>query len=147
MWARENVGAIIAAQTTSGFPLLADFQTAYGAQLLGATVVRVRGETRFKPVAAASYSTVAAMAVLPDNTPTVDPLGTTGAFIDWMAYQPILGDIAQTGADSVRANTWDVKSSRKIEELGEGLFMMVSNPLAGTAAEFSAVLSIGLKLP
>ena len=142
VWARHSaVGIAVPAQDAIFSDLLSEFETRYGADLIGATIMRTRGEFKTsqsvvigarrwqEPVDGVTRLTV-------DDSPINRPEH------DWFLYRPVLLDVT-TG---VRVVEIDVKSSRKVEELGESILWSVGN-IASAAAEVSWDLSLGLKLP
>ena len=146
VWARRLIiGATTGANAASFSDLLTDFQTALGADALGVTVVRIRGAISFTGtsllVVGARIMTQSDFATLvsPAQGPSSDQ------YADWMMYEPVVHNgVATVG--SVSGQHFDVKSSRKLEELGQGLLLAVSNPTL-SAASWDMDLSIGLKLP
>lgn len=159
VWAR-HAGAFDPTDTPGvhGVDLLSQFQENYGAQLIGATVVRIRGYV--VPTSDGSFTGNFqgrwGILVDSDNTDVTlasnDPGGRP--FEDWMAYQPFSiatggqsTTLQQVATGNVYANEWavDVRSSRKIEELGEGLYLFWNLPESTWGLNWE--LSIGLKLP
>lgn len=148
IWAREVItGNIVPAEDSTFANLLSDFQAEYGANLIGATVMRIRGRLEFFPASTATAVSAAAIKVESESVAfQAAVLDAHGPFMnlhdDWMAYEPLI--FRGTGAV-----TWDVdvKSNRKLEELGETLVLSVSNPIVGVTITYRGILSIGLKLP
>lgn len=156
VWARAQGDALVAAGTGAGAgfktDLLTQFEGAYGADLLGATVMRVRGQY-FADMASflagpgavghltAGIRTYAEPLDPDEETPADTP------HADWMSYEPFICAITGDPFYASDRRTVDVQSSRKMEELGTGLLLAVSHNVSGVAIPFSYDLSIGLKLP
>lgn len=155
------------ATTFIGADLLGNFQSEYGAQLLGATVVRVRGFIAPGIATAgadsAGYAATVGMIVDKDRDPATGYIlqGNEDLAVeqrehdDWMAYLPFT---VQNPSDVRTDITWntmaspyavDIKSSRKIEELGQTLQLWTSTPPADNPdlPGIGFHLSVGLKLP
>jgi hypothetical protein len=144
VWARRLIlGAAVGANTAVFSDLLSDFQTALGADALGVTVVRVRGGWNYQGgqiliagIRIMTQSDFATM-VSPGQGPAADQ------YADWMGYFPVFRNGAPADFQSQEI---DIQSSRKLEELGQGLLLSVSNPTLDPSV-FNMDLSIGLKLP
>lgn len=159
VWARTLVAGSISSTT---FPapgdvayvnLLGQFETQYGADMLGCTIMRLRGRVGFvvtgvntasiaqlifgaRIATQESSSPPAPLTELPDSAgPATSP------HADWMCYAPINSTF--NGDDS---GLIDVKSMRRLDELNQyflGAFQMGNN----SAATFNATLSTLLALP
>lgn len=142
--------------------LLALFETEYGADVLGATIVRVRGWAALRDPDLAAGEHVYARAVAfigsqndiargSDNEDS--PFATESAWKDYFFFEPFfLPDDTETAHLGVTAQRIiDVKSSRKLEELNQTLVMDVAGrnfaAAAASNAAFHADLSILLMLP
>lgn len=156
VWAR-SFGFLGSDTGQFGVDLLGNFQQEYGAQLVGATVVRIRGfispgQTPLQ----GTYGGVYGIIVDTDNTILDDSRNAVEQreHDDWLAYLPYTiqgvenrpGNVATSNAN---ANEWavDIKSSRKVQELGQSLFLFRETPSLGSAPGMEWHLSIGLKLP
>ena len=142
VWARSiTSNLVLAGNGTTNDPLLADFQTTYGAQLIGCTVVRIRGWLKVSSTLPEDEFVVVGIRVITDTEtlpaaagPIVDP------HADWMYY-----DVLQEGSlDGGRY--FDVKAMRKIDELGQGLSMIFEHAGA-TATNIDLVVSVLVALP
>lgn len=139
--------------------LLTAFETAYGAQLIGCTVVRVRGLITFPGVLAAdtviyrstlhigTQQEAARATVAADNA-----FDAQSATQDYMMFEPFVGPTNTNGLDghASQGRVIDVKSSRKLEELNQSLIYTVSARSLGanvgtTTSTFD--FSVGLMLP
>lgn len=140
--------------------LLDDFETQIGAQLLGATIMRIRGIIHFHWTSINSTNQAqAAWGALVANpettsTATMDPLGVTSKYNDWMGYgakpsYPFEGAPAAAGVFT--NNTIfdvDVKSRRRLDELNEELIgAFTYNGDAAPTVQVSHNLSILVALP
>lgn len=153
VWARSfGTGIVAAGDVGLTVDLLEDFKAALGSDILGCTVMRIRGEYLLDqgPVAE-SESQIAVVGIRTFTEPldATEELPLTTPHADWMSYEPLTtvhhpGDTANY---KVNRRVIDVKSSRKMEELGEGLGLFVEHNTVGVAAGFTWALSIGLKLP
>lgn len=154
VWARTaSRGIIPAGPNVNQLALLGEFETRYGASLIGATVMRVRGE-----ILIGRTTDVALDAIVVGGirvvTQTTDPADIEGEGplvdpeADWMAVFPVilqraLGSTVDSGIHRIAV---DVKSARRLEELQQKLYMFWSQD--GTnSVDIIAHLSIGLKLP
>lgn len=161
VWAR--VTGNLVQPDTRGTDLLDAFQTEYGAQLLGATVMRIRGylipDLPSDPVPGI-VTGVTGIIVEQDQEladQALENVPRARAHDDWLAWLPFLvdstnGGVAPPGTASWNADAspWavDIKSSRKIEELGQGLHMWYDTVAPGSVTvNMNYDLSIGLKLP
>jgi len=151
VWARSAPGGLTAIGTTTAANLLAQFETAYGANLIGATVVRIRGLLIVEPPAtAADHQLVIGVKVTEGaagaQATISGPLEAPND--DWMLYEPFMTSATPTGysqsLDPLR-RVIDVKSSRKIEEMGQQLTIAADADV--TSWELSWHLSVGLLLP
>jgi len=139
----------ITANTIFTINPLGSFETQFGAQLLGATIVRVRGvmfaEATAAPLAGSHQPLVLGMRIVDEAeaTPLVAQSPTVDLHADWFVYEPFYASMS-TLSDT---NGWkfDSQSSRKLEELGQGVRMSVGNS-GGPTIVFSSVISLGLKL-
>lgn len=143
--------------------LLEQFQTEYGAQLLGATVMRIRGYCEPFFSVAAPGNTIArgvfGFIVEDDNellTPEPSDLPAARPHDDWLAWLPWSASGQDPGPAANGLTTWnsqssmyavDIKSARKIEELGQGLHLWPQLEAPGATVTFTYDLSVGLKLP
>lgn len=161
IWARSS-GFLT--RDDAGADLLAQFQTEYGAQLLGATVVRIRGWVApgTIPVGADGSQFDGLYGFIVDDDRFSYTFASAPSLAveqrehdDWLWYSPFVVQNYTTTqrtdlTPNAQANPWavDVKSSRKIEELGQTLQIWQSTPDANP--DFTGLgfhLSIGLKLP
>lgn len=149
-----------------GADLLAQFQQEYGAQLLGSTVVRVKGWVVPNSISSGAdgQQMEGLWGLIVDQDRTDYSLANNPEMAveqrehdDWMYYSPwvvhnyaTLGMAFRDVTPNVYASPYavDIKSSRKIEELGQTLQIWTSTPDVNpdyTGTGFH--LSIGLKLP
>lgn len=153
VWARtgpvENQTKTAGVAGTSRTDLLAQFQTTYGAQLLGCTVMRIRGTWAYvaavgdikKPITCGIrvFDEAHNIATLPG--PITDP------HADWMYYETLLANEPQVaGTTYTGRSVFDVRSRRKIEELGQGLAIAFEGNSA-VAQDFWWQASVLLALP
>lgn len=134
---------------------LEPLQTDIGAQLIGCTVMRIRGRlnvnfegTSTTPVQGAigvrriSDDSLAFGAVALANISS-GPSHIPGRHMDWMLYEPY----------ALPANNWvdlsfDTKARRKVDEVGDGIMLYMDSTLAGTDhVEIAGILSFLIALP
>lgn len=123
--------------------LLGNFETTYGAQLIGCTAVRIRGVIKYDHAGAGDVSAVTAIRVV-DDQEVATLTGARGPLLDlyadWMMFEPTI----RSGLTEDE-HVFDVQSSRKIEELGQGLYVAIQS--TSVALTYQGVFSVGLKLP
>lgn len=155
VWVRRQLFQGPASNVETGTDLLSTFETAYGAQLIGCTIVRIRGlmfaftdeaagaVDSFRMAARVTSGNVDISTAVPDLTPFTDENA------DWMLYEPFINFTGNTDGHVGNIRYVDNQSSRKIEELGERFVMFHgSNPAAPTVQwGYGYDLSIGIKLP
>lgn len=161
IWARKAGRGIINAPDTEppglNLDCLDDFKAAYGADLLGATLVRVRGQILVHiPDQAAMQAGLVVVGmrtytespdgdVVDEETPLDQPYG------DWLMYQPSIiwkgrQLVDPTNCYAVHRYDVDIKSSRRFEELGDGLLLSASHDVVGVTGQLVYNLSFGIKL-
>lgn len=175
VWARNfTTGTLIASQTVANaalatparFNLLDTFETAYGANLIGCTIMAIKGYLGFL-----GQSTVAGdhffgrvgikvtdqpLALVAGNDSLYDTSSQTGgAHDDWMAFFPLF--VSSTGAGQVSpgwdgaGSSWarvDVQSRRRLSELGQSLMLDVSGiAVTGIDLVYAHDLSVLVALP
>jgi len=150
IWARQ-AGLVSGGPASGGeVDLLQLFNQTYGADLVGATVMRIRGIMAVRSANIGQHL-VAGVRVMADGGPPFSAT-TEGPnvqpFADWMLYEPFTTDVASGNSTDVSARVIDVKSARKLEELGDGLRLQWNMPPGNVVTvTFDYTLSIGLKLP
>ena len=139
--------------TFNGLPLN-NFETLYGANLIGATVMRVRGVISATlvgpttPVNAQAYAAIRCGMRVTDHSDVafgdyqVGAMFLNQAHADWFMFEPFMLDNAGTIAastdevDTTAASEIrhvDVKARRKIEELEDTLEFLVGAPPPASA--------------
>lgn len=143
VWARVIAQDVDVAANTSVFTnLTSAFETLYGAQLIGATVMRIRLRF-FNPAANVGLPIIYGVRI--NNDSQFDNLDNasgpgTDAHADWMTWgmlnsgDPLVTDI-------------DVKSMRKFEEIGDGVMLGLSNVTATGAVDLDFTASLLIALP
>lgn len=138
------------------FDALAPFEASLGASTIGVTVVRTRGYIAVGATAAEILQIRATMYVGEDadNTPDSDDnsFSDVAQNRDYFLYEPFVAFPAQETPNTtdVSRRMIDVKSSRKIEELNQTLFLEFSAINNGAGIDQSLVvgdLSLLLMLP
>lgn len=127
--------------------LLADYETAFGADAHGSTVMRIRGIVTFAPQIPAVAETIQwGIVVVP--TPYVTSLSPrTNHYEDWMIYESITLPPAalMQNFELPLLRTIDLRSRRRLPEIGTTLAFAVV-PTGGTL-QYSYGLRILLALP
>ncbi|WP_157034563.1 hypothetical protein [Corynebacterium jeddahense] len=148
IWVRD-VGASPAATPTGATDLLTDFRALNGgAQPLGVTVTRMRGRLAAQVSASPTFltdMTVGAI-VLPRTIPAADiPTPVTDLHADWLMWQPMDG-LGQGAASAAGFSVEiDVRSQRKMDEVGETLWLAWEGTGLTTSLAWS--ISTLVKLP
>ena len=145
VWARATYRFQLGPNAITQANLLSDFEVAYGAQLIGSTVMRIRGVLSCYSVSATVYNT-SRVGVIVERQPVVLAGPYTQPHADWMLYEPLVS--GPQNAFGPASRVIDVKSSRKIEEISDQLTMVVqADPLNVQTLIHYVDLSIGVKLP
>lgn len=151
VWARNIVSTPIVAPVATGIQvnLLGQFEAEYGANLIGATVVRVRGAIFAAPAVAGPSACVFATRVSNDADATAGGGPIDSPYADWSMWEPFVfndaGVADQTGDSDLLGRIVDVRSMRKLEEINEQFTAWVQP--SNQAYNVSWNLSILLKLP
>jgi hypothetical protein len=160
IWARYATSLIVPTEGGINRDILEDFEAEYGADLVGATVVRIRGIIALSTPSGEQGSDVVVAAGIrvygerntPSNSDNLasEPGPFSGPHADWMMYKPIF--MGTTLGYVEREVEIDVKANRKIEELGQSLMISLEQDSAASTAANTAYdafvnLSLGLKLP
>lgn len=142
--------------------MLAPFEAEYGSDIVGSTIVRVRGYMRVYDPELTADDLIQVRSTLrignqnevvrgPDaNDNAFDP---DSAWLDYFMFEPFTINTTSTASESydLTGRMIDVKSSRKLEELNQSLIHEVSGKGTGNAAALSFVyvddLSILIMLP
>lgn len=160
IWARVFDSTSITGDAV-GTDLLSEFETAYGAQLIGCTITRIRGyffawgsnttaeaQDAFRMGIRVTSGFLELNPLDQDNSPWNDD------WADWMAWEPYVTVPALAGAellgpDTLVARQIDVRSKRRLDELNQRLVMLYGgNPAAPTITwGVGYDLSIGIQLP
>lgn len=144
IWARRVINAAPVGATSSVFSdLLTDIETAIGADLVGVSIMRIRGMVRHNMAlgqfAIRTFTSSTFATLTNAQGPSNDP------YADWMLYQPLMAE-GPVGDNFTNVEI-DSKAARRLDEVGQGLLLGVSNLTAQADAVFNADLSIGVKLP
>lgn len=152
IWARYRSTSIaVVAGTAFNVDPLATFETAYGAQLLGCTIMRIRGSITAKMVAGVNAQLTWACKVADLPGTTAEAPASTGINDDWFMYESWASVTSTPTAlePSVQLQKEiDVRARRRLDELGQRLVLAAETTSAG-AGQFttSAVLSFLIALP
>lgn len=143
VWARvTGLNVDITAGTATFTNALATFETAYGASLLGCTIMRVRGMI-YPGTQADGGVIVAGLRVMEDSEFTVGYTAAAGPgtdlHADWMYWEAI-------PSSRNEGHYFDVRAMRKIDELSQGLLFSISC-IDTTVVDLDFALSILVALP
>ena len=124
--------------------LLSSFETSYGADLIGCTVVRIIGQLQFV------FTTDPSLAVMgimhgASTLDTVDVLPYTTPHLDWMFYHAVTGE--SQGAALYGRAEFDLRGMRKIDELNETIWWAAERTVAAGATTVDGQISCLVKLP
>ena len=132
--------------------LLETFRTAaeYGAQPMGTTITRVRGQLLLSEITAVAANDAFTWGlIVEDRSSTLAqlPLPDDQEHVDWLAWQP-----CAAFGESGRAGSWvryeiDVKSQRRLDEIGQTLWLVCDARFPGASYNAIFSLSVLLKLP
>jgi hypothetical protein len=154
IWARTLspfAGTAIAANTAGTFGLLTAFQTALGADVLGCTVMRIRGHVSVLNQVGSHHDVdlTWGIAVAPTGTPAVQLDPELVPHYDWMQWEN-LQMTAENGLATDFAyikSTVDVRSRRRMQELSQDLIFAYKNMHTVDAHTLHVGLSVLLALP
>jgi hypothetical protein len=139
------------AATSGAYDLLEDFRlaTQYGAQPLGTTVTRVRGYLVLSSPSVTTPTGITWGLVVEDRAAAVAevPKPQQERHVDWLAWQPHphVGTDGITG--TANAREIDVRSQRKLDEVGQTLWLAWDQTSATVTWTVAFSLSVLLKLP
>lgn len=149
IWARVNGSAVV--DDTQGIcvDLLEPFRALYGSDLVGVTVDRVRGTIFWNTenVVVSGITCVSAIRTESQLNLSEEEGPLAAKHDDWMMYDTTILDDNSPGWYLVDRRPIDVRSSRKMEEVGETLMLAFEHDAAATALGVKYVLSVGFKLP
>lgn len=152
IWARSHVGttntALVASAGTS-VNLLAAFEASYGAQLLGCTVMRVRGTIAAQNASASfTLNTAVGLQVAADDLTAaqLDPFARLND--DWMYWDTLLAN-QNIATELAHVDNYkiDVRAKRKIDELGDTLWLGLRNVSTVTSVNLVYAFSVLVALP
>jgi len=127
IWAYVNGLLVISPGVTSVSNLLTSAETLLGAQFVGSTIVRNHGHVTPRILGAATNIWTVAIGVFPETmtAATLDP--NVNPHLDWMYINSEEQDATASdrAAHSPNRMEWDLKSKRKLDEIGERLTMVV----------------------
>lgn len=151
VWARSVASATVsspvppALNAPTRFDILSSFETIYGAQLLGATIMRVRGRMGVAGVSTEGVAIRATMRIGSQNEVVRGPNANDNAFdsnavsLDYFMFEPFLCNTAAgatlTNGNDIHGRMIDVRSHRKLEELNQSLILDYSSVGLGVAVQ------------
>jgi len=143
VWGRFFTNSSIIAGGDVKLTPLGDFETAYGANLIGATVVRLIGEIGV-------LSTVATVSVqhgimIGSATVTAGQVTPLNRYEDWMYWDSFMSAGAGFSApEPMRPHRFDLHGARKLEEIDQELQWLLHST---TAVTFYAWVNTLVLLP
>jgi len=145
-WARQQQGSAgVAAGATLTVDLLSTFQTALGAQLIGATVQRTVIRFAATSVGTNVITNSTCGLIKEDVLYLGNPVQQPNA--DWLWYAGL--DSYEPGAAAGTAayqGNWDIRSKRRLDALDETVLLVVRNA-SGFVLNVSFTASVLLALP
>jgi len=154
IWARHSDGLVIPVDDPAGTQnryILGHFEDIYDADLIGCTIMRIRGVISAGLVGDSDtqqgYAAIRCGIRVTDHADqdqtdyANDAMYESQAYADWMAFEPFMldalgdiesGEIAEATAGS-EIRRVDVRSKRKLQELGETLELVVGRPATDSA--------------
>ncbi len=148
VWARAAVEGTATGGATLNANLLGNFESVYGANLIGATIIRVRGVVMVTGSSLDTRHTLGCVIGKQDDVWTGNG-PETDRYLDWFVYEPFATstDAGSTGSSFDR-RVIDSRSARKMEELDQQAWLVLqSDQTASETAIWSGLLSVLLKLP
>jgi len=155
VWARTastlaEDGVTVAAGASDLQDLLASFQAGYGADVLGSTVMRIRGAVSISQGTVAN-DIIATMGigVFPETLAVAEMHAFNNIHLDWMYWETVFASPANIPASDfsqVHNHVLDVRSKRKLDELQDGLFWNFAN-VSASSVNYRAAFSVLLALP
>lgn len=151
VWARSIVNDLTVPTTGVVTNFLASFETDYGANLIGSTVIRIRGLIGASPnVSTGPSQLVLGVRVNSDATVALGNGPFDQPHLDWMGWEPFIfrfGGITgnEMNRDDAVSRQVDIKSQRKLEEINEQLSVWSQGNQQAWTVSWN--LSILLKLP
>ena len=155
VWATHTQGMTTVVAGTPGISdLLTQFETVYGAHLIGSTVTRIRGTITWQPTAVADCTGVFAIGVMPEATDAndVDPTASDSSYGDWMINygRQFTGQQFATGAVIAsqfreECQEFDLQAQRRIRQVNTKLALVTA--ATGTSVRIGWRLRILVKLP
>ena len=127
----------MATGTKQNIDLLANLKVA-GSSVLGATIMRTHCSLSFSEASADTGQGVIAGFIVSDAPTTVNLDPSTQFGLDWMLLRPLgpsgTGNEIVIGTTLFWGHTIDLRSKRKIEELGEQYLLCLFNNGSGTVS-------------
>lgn len=146
VWARNITGPNTG--DTRYFPLVGFYAASGLLKVPGVTVVRMRGMIYVNAVAGVVGGLGVLGARVTDAADVVAPIATTNVGTDvhndWLMFMPFAVPSATADDPDFVATEFDVKSSRKIEEVGQDLSIFVD---VAPTTTWALVVSVLLMLP
>jgi len=149
VWARTPLTSVDASGTSTNSDALVTFTTALGSDLIGTTIVRVRGVLRAAvPTLSADTLLVVGLRIVDQlSAPTDGPI--TAPHDDWFMYWPftVVNSTAGSGGNATvsQEGRIDNQSSRKLDEVGQ-MCQLCIQASAGTTWDVALQLSLLLML-
>jgi len=124
-------GVVLAAGGNDFWDLLAPFQGAYGADVLGSTIMRIRmifSVQGTEPLERVNLTHGAG--VFPETLAVAEMDPFNNIHLDWMFWESTIASTARDSATTVGMISnehVDIRSKRKLDELQDGLFLAAHN--------------------
>jgi len=167
VWARHADGIVIPVDDPAGTQnryILGFFEGTYGADLIGCTIMRIRGVMTAALVGDTETSTEGYAAIrcgvrvtdhadINQTDYANDAMYASQEYADWMLFEPFMldaigeipsGDIAEaTAASEIRRI--DVRAKRKLGELGETLELVAGRPATNSGDPPANTMAVRLR--
>ena len=151
MWARQTLSpsASLTGASTVFLPILSGFQSAYGADPIGSTVARIRGNISLRgAVAGNSIRATIGIAVFNGLPTTANQAPANNPHLDWMWWQVIfIEPVVATEFAQTMQMPIDVKAMRRMDELGMDLQLAIQNTHPTDNLAYAYATSTLLALP
>lgn len=163
VFAREgHTGLLAAAGAATTFAPLANFETTYGAQLLGATIMRIRGHICYSPdepgLDQSDYMNYGFIVMPSDplaNSPSPNVVSTNDdRMASWMWWDTLMRAGNQVLAGTTGSVTernlhrsFDVRARRVLRQMDDRLIFSVAEGATAAQGRFICVYSVAIALP
>lgn len=147
-WGRFSAVGTVSSDQPQNYDLMADMRSRLGSDLVGTTVVRIRGQIYVQSEAPSTI--IFGVRQTEQGANLIEEHGVfLYPYLDWMMFKPFNFGATNITEGETQSQVYDVdvRSSRKIEEIGETLMFSVGTDGAtGGGQAFRVYLSYLVKL-